>query len=109
MKSFFGGSAIIAAALLATFLIFSARPSVAETFLSQFQQQKLETTQPPAQQPKGVAGSNEAPAASEPSDSSRATLNGVVREARSPVGSLAASTASPEVPAAQPSNYVSTA
>src|SRR6266571_5027377 len=101
MKSFFGGSAIIAAALLATFLVFSARPSVAETFLSQLQQQK--------QQPKGVAGSNEAQAASETSVSSIATLNGVVREANPSVGSLTARPASPEVPAAQPSTYVATA
>ncbi len=109
MKSFFGGSALVAAALLATFLIFSARPSVAETPLSQFQQQKQETTQTPAQQPKGIAGSNEAQAASETSFSTGATLNGVVREASAPSGSLTASTASPEVPAAQPSTYVATA
>src|SRR5437773_10066923 len=107
MKSFFGGSAIIAAALLATFLIFSARPSVAETLLSQFQQQKQETTQPPTQQPKGVAGSNEAQAASETNVSSRGTLSGVVREASAPTGSLTASPASPA--AAQPSTYVATA
>src|SRR6266567_1480733 len=109
MKSFFGEGAIIAAALLATFLVFSARPSVAETFLSQLQQQKQETTQPPAQQQKGVAGSNEAQAASETSVSSIATLNGVVREANPSVGSLTARPASPEVPAAQPSTYVATA
>jgi 3D (Asp-Asp-Asp) domain-containing protein len=109
MKSFFGGSAIIAAALLATFLIFSARPSVAETSLSQIQQQKQETTQPPAQQPKGVAGSNEAQAASETNVPSRATFSGVVREASAPAASLTASNASPEVPAAQPSTYVATA
>jgi len=109
MKSFFRGSAVIAAALLATFLIFSARPSVAETFLSQFQQQKQETTQPSAPQPKGVAGSNEAQAASETSVSSSATLNGVVREANAPAGSLIASPASPDVPAVQASTYVATA
>ena len=109
MKSFFRGSAVIAAALLATFLIFSARPSVAETFLSQFQQQKQETTQPSAPQPKGVAGSNEAQAASETSVSSSATLNGVVREANAPAGSLTASPASPDVSAVQASTYVATA
>jgi 3D (Asp-Asp-Asp) domain-containing protein len=109
MKSFFGGSAVIAAALLATFLVFSARPSVAETFLSQFQQQKQETTQPSTQQPKGVVGSNEAQDASETNVSSSATLNGVVREANAPAGSLSASPVSPDVPAAQASTYVATA
>src|ERR1700720_3772177 len=106
MKSFFGGSAVIAAALLATFLTFSARPSVAETPLSQFQQQKQETNQTPAPQPKGLAASNEAPAASDKTFSSGATLNGVVTEASAPAASLTARTASPAVPAAQPSTYV---
>ena len=109
MKSFFGGSAVIAAALLATFLTFSARPSVAETPLSQFQQQKQETNQTPAPQPKGLAASNEAPAASDKTFSSGATLNGVVTEASAPAASLTARTASPAVPAAQPSTYVATA
>ena len=109
MKSFLGGSAMIAAALLGTFLIFSARPSVAETLLSQFQQQKQEPNQTSTQQPKGVAGSNEAPTASEPSVSSRGILNGAVGETSSPAGSLTAIPASPEVRAAQPSTYVATA
>ena len=106
MKSFFGGSAVIAAALLATFLIFSARPSVAKTPLSQFQQQKQETNQTPAQQPKGIAASSETQAKSETSISPGATLNGVVSEPSAP---LTTSTASPEALAAQPSTYVATA
>src|SRR6266851_6498449 len=109
MKSFLSGSVVIAAAFLATLLIFSARPSVAETLLSQFQQQKQETTQPPAQQPKGVAGSNEAPAASEPAVSSRATLSGVVSEASAPTVSVTASADSSKAPVTQPATYVATA
>jgi len=38
MKSFFSGSAVIAATLLFSFVLFSAKPSVAETLLSKLQQ-----------------------------------------------------------------------
>jgi 3D (Asp-Asp-Asp) domain-containing protein len=50
MRSLFGGSAIVAAALLSGSLILSARPSAAETLLSQF------TTQTPDVQTEQSTG-----------------------------------------------------
>ncbi len=44
MKSPYGGSALAAAALLSAFLILAARPSVAETAVSQFQQTTHQTS-----------------------------------------------------------------
>jgi 3D (Asp-Asp-Asp) domain-containing protein len=44
MKSIVGGSAAIVATLLFSFLVLSAKPSLAETLLSQIQQQKREVT-----------------------------------------------------------------
>lgn len=44
MKSFFSNSAIIVTALLLTFLLFSAKPSVAETPSSQSQQKAVPVT-----------------------------------------------------------------
>lgn len=45
MKSIFGGSAIVATALLTAFLFISATPSEAETLLSHFQQPKPQPAQ----------------------------------------------------------------
>lgn len=45
MKAIAGRSAIIATALLLGLIVFSARPSIAETLLSQFQPQKQESKQ----------------------------------------------------------------
>jgi 3D (Asp-Asp-Asp) domain-containing protein len=60
MKSVIGGGAFIASALLAGSLIFSARPSVARTLRSQFQQQRPEPVQPSASQPNTAAVQPEA-------------------------------------------------
>ena len=60
MKSFFSGSAIVAAALLISFLLFSAKPSVAETLLIQLQQKPAPVTTAdaatPDSRPEGVVG-----------------------------------------------------
>ena len=59
MKSFFSGSAIVAVALL-SFLLFSAKPSVAETLLIQLQQKPAPVTTAdaatPDSRPEGVVG-----------------------------------------------------
>ncbi len=49
MKSIFGGSAIVATAFLSAFLFLSAKPSVAETLLSQLQQSAPQSAQTPSQ------------------------------------------------------------
>lgn len=49
MKSFFSGSALLAAAFLLSFLLFSAQPSLAETLFGKFQKQAIpQTNQQPA-------------------------------------------------------------
>jgi 3D (Asp-Asp-Asp) domain-containing protein len=108
MKSFFGGSAVVAVALLGSTLVFSARPSVAETLLSQFQQQKQETAQTPTQQPKAVMESPGSQAATDTNSSSATTLGGVNSEVTDPANSPT-NAHSAEAPATRPSTYVATA
>jgi 3D (Asp-Asp-Asp) domain-containing protein len=48
MKSFFSGSALLVAALLLSFLLFSAQPSLAETLFGEFQKQAIPQTNQPA-------------------------------------------------------------
>jgi 3D (Asp-Asp-Asp) domain-containing protein len=81
MKSIFGGGAIIATALLAGSLTFSARPLAAETLLINFQQQIQKAVQPGA---LGLSSSLLAEKAIEPAYE-------------------------PEVPETPPSPYVATA
>ena len=50
MKSFFGGGALLVSALLLTFLLVSAQPSLAETLLSNFQKQAVQTSQQPTRE-----------------------------------------------------------
>lgn len=45
MKSFFSGGALLVSALLLSFLLFSAQPSLAENLLSQFQQQSSQKSE----------------------------------------------------------------
>lgn len=52
MKAFLGRSAVIAGALLFSLIVFSARPSIAETLLSPFQQK--EVSQDPQKDPVGT-------------------------------------------------------
>lgn len=52
MKSLFGGSAIIAS-VLSAFVLFSAKPSEAETLVSQFKQPNPQQAQPKTQDPSG--------------------------------------------------------
>lgn len=54
MKSLFSGSAVIAAAILSSSLLLSARSSVAETLLSSFQKPTQELSQGSKQDPKGL-------------------------------------------------------
>jgi 3D (Asp-Asp-Asp) domain-containing protein len=49
MKSIFGGSAIVAAALLSAFLFVTATPSAAETLFSPFQQSETQPIQIPSE------------------------------------------------------------
>jgi 3D (Asp-Asp-Asp) domain-containing protein len=109
MKSILGGSAVIASALLAGALIFSAQPSVAETLPSQFQQQKPETAPPSAQQPKAPAGSSEVQTAANPIVPSAATSTEVITAASDPAGSLTTGAGSSTIPVAQSVTYVATA
>jgi 3D (Asp-Asp-Asp) domain-containing protein len=108
MKSIFDGSAVMALALLASALVFSARPSVAGTLLAQFQPQKQGTAQTPAQQPKVVAVSSEAQAMTETAATS-STLTGVVSEVSDPAGSLTKGADSTTAPASPPATYMATA
>jgi 3D (Asp-Asp-Asp) domain-containing protein len=102
MKSLFHGSAVIAAALLASSLIISARPSIAETLLSTFQQQKQEPAQTPKAEAKGAASQTTA------SDQSSANVSGAVTEITDAAGAIAAKTDS-ATPASSPTTYIATA
>jgi 3D (Asp-Asp-Asp) domain-containing protein len=79
MKPIFGGSALVAALIVLGSIALSARSSVAETLISQFQQQK----QQQAQNLKGPGTPVESPGSEEavPSKvSSSSTLSGTVSE-----------------------------
>ena len=65
MKSIFSGGALLISALLVTFLLFSAQPSLAETLLPNFQKQAVQQTN---QQP-AVVGEQVAPATGIPNPS----------------------------------------
>jgi len=99
MKSFLNRSAVIVGALLFGLIILSAKPSIAETLLSKFQQK--DAVQPNPQKvvsPREVLRRAEAEdkiAAPATATDSSAELNGTVAEAESPI-----------VPA---TNYVATA
>ena len=88
MKSFFSGGALLVSALLLSFLLISAQPSLAETLLSNFQKQAVQQTN---QQPTTAA----------------AVPNSEVTEAKltekaSETVVLAPSTANPTNPATKP-------
>ena len=93
MKSLFGGSALVAAALLTAFLLLAARPSVAETAVSQ-SQQAIPSSK--TQTPKTVSTSPPAEA-----------LAKVVPETAG--GKIEEPPKAAEFPAAQPVHYVATA
>ncbi len=82
MKSISSGSALVVAALLLSFLLFSARPSVAETLLSQLQQQKQVSPQVNKPELPIAASLDESV-----NSSSRGTLKSEVIEAREVVKS----------------------
>ena len=106
MKSSLGGSAVIASALLAGAIIFSAQPSVAETLPSQFPQQKQEPAPPSAPQLRAPAGSSEVQTVA---NTIGATSPEVITQASDAAGSLTTGAGSSTAPAAQSVTYVATA
>jgi 3D (Asp-Asp-Asp) domain-containing protein len=125
MKSLFGGSAAVAAALLASSFILSATPSAAETPLSPFQQQKQEPTQASRSDARGqseakdqaetrdrivdpkaeIKREGDAAGASRPR-----IVTGVVPEASDPAGGLTTTGADSSVtPLTAPVTYMATA
>ncbi len=89
MKSIFGGSAIVAAALFSAFLFLSARPLVAETLLSGVQEpSQIRSQNPPVETALKDSSIKDAPG----------TLSGKVIDPLEP-----------EVPEAPPMSYVATA
>lgn len=105
MKFFYSGSAVLVSALLLGFLLFSARPSLAETLLSNFQEQSV--SQQKNQQP-AAAGATANPAGSD-------NLNAAVSEkvdAASTVTTSAKPLASKpvaETPASEGVHFIATA
>lgn len=93
MKSLFGRSAIAAAALLTAFLLFAAKPSVAETAGSQSQQ----TSEPPRirrQEPRVTASASDSSAKAVP---------------ETPRGKMVEPRKTAEIPVSLPVHYVATA
>jgi 3D (Asp-Asp-Asp) domain-containing protein len=114
MKSFFSGSAVIAATLLTSFLVLSATPSVAETPSAPPQQKKEEITQVARPENKSSSDSPETKSPGEipgqPSSASNsAKLSSVVIEATDPAGTVANSAVSSQVPVTAPASYTATA
>jgi len=124
MKSLFGGSAAVAATLLASSFILSATPSAAETPLSPFQQQRQEPTQASRSDARGqseakdqaetrdrlVDPTTESKRAGEVAGASRPRIvTGVVPEASDPAGGLTAGTDSSVAPLTAPVTYMATA
>jgi 3D (Asp-Asp-Asp) domain-containing protein len=115
MKSILSGSALIASALLVSSLALSAKPSVAETLLAQFQQQKQATKKTgdnETQGTKGTApGTDASPGADQKTapDAASGDLSGVVTEATDPAGAIGIPSAEPSAPLTQPTAYVATA
>jgi len=104
MKTFFRGSAVIAATLLSSFVLLSAIPSAAETPGLSPQEPKQDTNQPVKIESKTAAGSvaaNSTASAAvvvEPTD-----VTGTV------TGTVANDTIANPEPAAPPANYMATA
>ena len=82
MKAIIGRSVIMVFALLVSFIIFSATPSIADTPFSQFRKQKQETKQNPAEA-AGKFESDKAPA----TDAASATRNRTIEEPKPLVAS----------------------
>jgi 3D (Asp-Asp-Asp) domain-containing protein len=94
MKSLFGGSAIAAAALLSALLLFAARPSVAETAVSQSQQTIQQPSKTQTLDPVVI---------SSPGD----TLGKALPE--TPIGKIVEPPKAAQIPVALPVSYVATA
>lgn len=97
MKAFLSRSALIAGALLFGLIIFSARPSIAETLFSTFQQKDKDLVQQPPLSPREVlrrAESEDNPTIPVPSTSTVSTSK---------------ATESSETPIGPATNYVATA
>jgi 3D (Asp-Asp-Asp) domain-containing protein len=96
MKAFLSRSALIAGALLIGLIVFSAKPSIAETLFSPFQQKDKDLVQQPPLSPREVLRRAEsednltipAPATSSTSSTSPAlsTSNNTIEKSETPVG-----------------------
>ncbi len=106
MKSFFGGSAVIAATILSCAFLLSAIPSVAETPLSPAQQPRQELTQTGKLDTTTPIGRVDEKT---PVVSNSATTTAVVNEATDPAGVLANNTVSNPALVVEPINYRATA
>lgn len=113
MKSLYGGGAVIAATILASSFLLSAKPSLAETLLSSFQKPKQELSldsKPAPTRPEVAAEvvNNEtakAPVAGKTSDENAAGNSAVVTLASDPAGAIATSAK----PVTLPATYSATA
>ena len=93
MKAFLSRSAVIAGALLFGLIVFSAKPSIAETLLSTFQQKDKDLVQQPPLSPREVlrkAESEDNRTIPTPSTSSTSpafsTSNNTVEKSETPIG-----------------------
>jgi len=93
MKAFLSRSAVIAGALLFGLIIFSAKPSIAETLFSPFQQKDKDLVQQPPLSPREVlrkAESEDNLTVPTPSTSSTSpassTTNNTIEKSEAPVG-----------------------
>ena len=107
MKSFFGGSAVIAAALISSSLIISAKPSIAETLLASFQQPK-QAAEASKQTSRETPVPTPSPATSEVTTPST-SVSAVVMEATDPAGTLTMGADASPTPLTAPITYVATA
>lgn len=127
MKSFFSGSAVIAATILASSFLLSAKPSVAETLLSSFQKPAQELgqgTQPEAkhdptgleESPRSISlieGRTNAPAEAAAEKTApagkNAAANPVINPTANAAGVAAAGSDSVATPASAGATYAATA
>jgi 3D (Asp-Asp-Asp) domain-containing protein len=106
MKSFFRGSAMFVATLLASSFLFSATPSVAETPLATPNQQKQNPNRKPESRERLVGAKNEGKSAAETAATSEPEI-GVIPEASDPAGGLTVRADAHSQPASV--NYTATA
>lgn len=107
MKAFLSRSALVAAALLFGLTVFSAKPSIAETLLSPFQQKDKDLTQPNPQ--KGPASQREILRKAEAEDSLTPTAKVSSSDVSSETSTSGKAVDEKEVGVVPATNYVATA